>query len=129
MLEHPRNVRPSVREETEQRVWCKHFTGFKDDRCKLGIAYDSVRIKRRDGPFRYRHACIRADEVSHLCPHVLYPSEEEIEQAAQATERLVQEAKRWATEYIAEINAGICPHCKQPMTQVKKGWSIYASPC
>jgi len=26
-------------------------------------------------------------------------------------------------------DAGTCPHCKQPMTTVKRGWSIYASPC
>jgi len=77
----------------------------------------------------YHHACIRANEVSHLCPHVVYPTKEEIEQEAQATQRFVQEAQRWLTEYSAEIDAGTCPHCKQPMSTVKRGWSIYASPC
>lgn len=45
-----------------------------------------------------------------------------------ATHRFVQEAQRWLTEYLAEIDAGTCPHCKQPMSTVKRGWSIYASP-
>jgi hypothetical protein len=129
MSDDARHVRPSIREHTHERVWCKHFNGFKNDRCSLGIAYASVRVARQDGPFRWRSACIRADAVSHLCPHVLYPSEAEIEQAAQETEALVQEATHWMTTYVAEIAAGRCPHCQQPMRQVQRGWSLYAAPC
>ena len=122
MVDYAGNVRPSIREETERRVWCKHFNGLENERCTLDIVYDTVRVARHDGPFMYRYACFRADAVSDLCRHVLYPSAAEIEQDAQETELVVQEAHRWMTAALAKIKAGICPHCQQPMTQVQRGW-------
>lgn len=129
MSDAARWVRPSIREETLQRVWCKHFNGLMNSRCAVGMAYDTVRVERHEGAFQYRYACFRRDEVPHLCPHVLYPTDAEIEQAAQETEAAIQDGLRFMDDYMLAVKAGICPHCGQPMTEVKRGWSIYAVPC
>ena len=100
--------------------WCRHFDGIQHGCCKLGIKYSSVRVETDEDEY---YPCLKGDGVEEKCDFVDYPSHEEADEHAKEVEAHLK-------QYIKDVEADICPHCKAPIrAMVERGFDVYAEPC
>ena len=106
--------------------FCIHYRGlFRTEVCEAGIRFDDVEGPKKPGDTSRldRLPCFeRPTSLQVPCPQRQFPTPEE---RAERMRLVAEHMTRWA----ADLAAGICPACKQPMTEKQVGRCVYASPC
>lgn len=105
-------ARRLAREIDQELGRCIHFNGVLHDRCKAGVAYESVRGATRGLP------CLQEYAEGTTCESAIYPTRE-------AAEQRVAESRQSIVEYFAAIKAGKCPLCDQAVTMRQVGACVY----
>jgi len=101
--------------------WCVHFTGTRNDSCKLGVRYDDVRDEPPNQPYRW--PCLLERDCTTTCAQLRRPTAEEI--AAY---------EGFMTKAIAKLEererSGLCVACGVPVERGEQvGSCVYAHPC
>jgi hypothetical protein len=91
---------------------CIHFNGILHDRCRAGVAYESVRGSTRGIP------CLKERAEGTTCEAAIFPTRE-------AAEQRVAEGRQSIVEYFAAIRAGKCPLCDKPVEMRQVGACVY----
>lgn len=113
-----------MRGELYYATQCRHFTGIHQDICKAGIRYDSVR-DHQPGYRMARWPCLTLDKspAATICEKRDYWTAEE-------SRAMVASDDAAVAKFIADLDAGNCPHCGRPVEkQEQVGSCVYASPC
>src|SRR6266568_6839645 len=103
-------------------IWWRDFNGIQNKTCRMDISYESVGIKRLNGP-GYMWPCFKDQGCTERCEHASFLSEGEVAEK----ERESGEALK---RYLDNMLRNICPHCQKPIEdrkQVRR--CVYALPC
>lgn len=110
--------------------WCRHYNGIggtiyepglNDGRaCRAGVRYLDVMDGEAHGLARF--PCFEDVPSNAVCASLSFlTAQEKADRQRRHEEYLLQ----WA----ADMEANVCPECKQPMTKQQIGRCVYASPC
>lgn len=103
-------------------IWCKHFNGIQNKVCRAGVVYESVEVKRLNGP-GYMWPCFKDQGCTERCSQAVFRTPEEV---AEEEEKANQAIKA----YLDNLKNDICPHCHTPIEEQKQvGRCAHAVPC
>lgn len=107
---------------------CIHYNGIlgpgmvRHLTCKAGVAYADVTDDQRRNPCHSTDFNGDPCSCTIVCPSAEFLTEEQ----AKAKEAAARDRLR---QRFADIEAGICPHHKRPITLRQVGRCVYAEPC